>query len=208
MIRVVTVDDHELIREGVKKIVRSCEDIQVVGEASTFGEAKKVIQCSRPDIVILDINLPDMEGLLGLAELCREFPKVSFLILSMHGEDLHAVNALKLGASGYITKSMAAEELLQAILTVRSGKTYISSHVAELLARSVREKEHIERGTRLTVRERDVASRIGAGLRPKQIAAELNISISSVNTYRSRIFQKLGIKSNAALIRHVITKGL
>ena len=208
MIRIVISDDHELIREGVKKIVRSHPDVRIVGEAADLAGTLELVRQHQPDVVVLDINLPGYDGLDGLAELRRQFPDQRVVLLSMYGEDKYAVSALRAGAGGYVTKSMAADELVRAVRQVMSGATYISPQLAEQMARQVIEDAEVPAHQRLTAREHEILALIGAGLQVKQVAAELGISVSSVNTYRNRIFRKLGLHSNAALIRYALINGL
>ena len=206
MIGIVIADDHELIREGVKKIIRACADIRIVGEAADLARTLALVARHAPDVVVLDISLPGHEGLDGLAELRRRFPQQRVVMLSMYDEQRYALGALRLGAAGYITKAMAAEELVKAIRQVVAGSTYIGPRLAELMARQANEAPppHLN----LTPREADIVALIGAGMQIKQVAAELGISVSSVNTYRNRIFRKLGLASNAALIRYALKTGL
>jgi two-component system invasion response regulator UvrY len=209
MVRIVIADDHELIRVGVKKIIRPARDIKVVGEATDIGQALKTICAEQPELLLLDISLPGCEGLEGLLEVRRQFPALPVLMLSMYPEERFAIAAIKAGAAGYITKSMAAEELVSAIHKIIGGGSYVSPRLAELLAQDVREPSgSVAPHELLTERELQVASLIGAGKPVKQVAAELAISVSSVNTYRARIFRKMGLRSNAALIRYAVVKGL
>ncbi|MGZ8287796.1 MAG: response regulator transcription factor [Telluria sp.] len=208
MTRIVIADDHELIREGVKKIIRSSRDLNIVGEAAGFEELAALVPATSPDLVILDLSLPGYEGLAGLVELKARFPGLRVLILSMFAEEQYAVAALRGGAAGYVTKSMAAEELILAIRRVMGGGSYISDHLAGLLVMdAVIPQQHAVHET-LTQRELDVLRMIGSGRQIKQVSAELGISISSVNTYRARIFRKMGLSSNAALIRYALKYGL
>lgn len=208
MTRIIIADDHELIREGIKKIIRSSKDMQVVGEAGDVAGLIQLAAEHAPDIAILDIGLPGHDDLDGLAEVHHRFPDLPVIILSMYPEERFAIRALKTGASGYITKAMAAEELVKAIRKIKLGGSYISPRLAELLALDARAPRHVAPHDALTNRELQVVSMIGGGKRIKQIAAELAISISSVNTYRSRIFKKMGLSSNAALIRYAVEHGL
>lgn len=208
MITIVIADDHELIREGIKKIIRSSKDMKIAGEAADFEELATLVAQSAPDLVILDLSLPSYEGLAGLVELRTRFPDQRVLILSMFPEEQFAIAALRAGASGYVSKSMAAEELLLGIRRVMSGSTYVSAHLAGLLASDAARPPARPPHEALTARERDVLTMIGAGKQIKQVSAELGISISSVNTYRARIFKKMGLASNAALIRYAIKFGL
>lgn len=204
MIRIVIADDHELIREGIKKIIRSSRDMRIVGEAADIEGTIRLAGEHAPDIVILDISLPGHDGLDGLAEVRSRFPAMPVLILSMYPEERFAIRALKTGAAGYITKAMAAEELVKAIRKVMAGGSYISPRLAELLAQDVRAPRHVALHESLTNRELQILTLIGAGRQIKQVAAELAISVSSVNTYRNRIFKKMELCSNVALIRYAI----
>ena len=208
MIRIVIADDHELIREGVKKIIRACADIRIVGEAPDLARTLALVAQHAPDVVVLDISLPGHEGLEGLAELRRRFPAQQVVMLSMYAEERYAVSALRAGAAGYITKAMAAEELVKAIRQVVAGSTYIGPRLAELMARRALDPEPLPSHLSLTAREAEIVALIGAGMQVKQVAAELGISVSSVNTYRNRIFRKMGLASNAALIRYALKSGL
>ena len=208
MIRIVIADDHELIREGVKKIIRSCTDLRVVGEAPDLARTIGLVEQQAPDVVVLDISLPDYDGLEGLAELRRRFPAQKIVMLSMYAEERYAVNALRAGAAGYVTKSMAAEELVRAVRQVVAGETYIGPRLAAQMARQALEPPPVPSHHSLTAREAGIVALIGSGMQVKQVAAELGISVSSVNTYRNRIFRKMGLTSNAALIRYALKSGL
>lgn len=208
LIRLVIADDHELIREGIKKLVRPCADLKVVGEAADLRQAIALVAQVRPDVVVLDISMPDADGLDGLAALRRHFPGLRVIVLSMHAEERFALEALRAGALGYVSKTAAASELVDALRQAALGKPWIGPRVAELLEReaagpSVRPPHHL-----LTSREAEILALIGAGLQVKQVAAELSISVSTVNTYRNRIFRKMGLSSNAALIRYAMHHGL
>lgn len=207
MVRIIIADDHELIREGIKKIIRSSKDMRIVGEAADIAALVRLAEQHAPDIVILDISLPGHDDLGGLAEVHRRFPELPVLILSMYPEERFAVRALKTGAAGYITKAMAAEELVKAIRKIMAGGSYISPRLAELLAQDVRAPKCAPHEA-LTSRELQVLGMLGSGKQVKQVAADLSISVSSVNTYRSRIFRKMGVSSNAALIRYAVERGL
>lgn len=208
MITILIADDHELIREGIKKIIRASRDLKIVGEAAGFDQLSTLVEQGAPDLVILDLSLPGYEGLGGLVELKKRFPRQRVLILSMYPEEQYAVSALRAGASGYVSKSMAAEELVLAIRRIMAGSTYVSATLAQLLASDAAAPPARAAHEALTAREHDVLVMIGEGKQIKQVSAELGISISSVNTYRARIFKKMGLASNAALIRYAIKHGL
>ena len=208
MTSIVIADDHELIREGVKKILRGAPGLRVVAEAPDLAGTLAHVARHSPDLVVLDISLPGHDGLEGLAELRRHYPAQRVIMLSMYGEEQYGLAALKAGAAGYVTKTMAAEELVKAIRQVMEGGSYIGPRLAEQLARQALAPAEPIPHERLTVREREILVLIGAGLQVKQVAAQLGISASSVNTYRSRIFQKMELGSNAALIRYAVQHGL
>ncbi|MDN4053944.1 response regulator transcription factor [Massilia sp. YIM B02763] len=207
MIRVVIADDHELIREGVKKIVRHCADLKIVGEAADLKQSIALIAQVRPDVAVLDISLPDSDGLDGLAELRRHFPALRIVMLSMHPEERFALAAMRAGALAYVSKSMASSELVEAIRCVGTGRPWVGPRVAALLQQEG-DPAARARHESLTPRESEIVALIGAGLQIKQVAAELGISVSSVNTYRSRIFRKMGMSTNASLIRYALQHGL
>jgi DNA-binding NarL/FixJ family response regulator len=208
LIRLVIADDHELIREGIKKIVRPSADLKVVGEAADLKQAIALIAQVRPDVVVLDISLPDYDGLDGLAELRRHFPAVRVVMLSMHPEERYALPALRAGASAYVSKAAAAADLVEAVRRAAQGGTWLGARVSELLTHEASSAAPRAPHHSLTPREAEIIALIGAGLQIKQVAAELGISVSSVNTYRSRIFRKMGLCSNAALIRYALQHGL
>lgn len=208
MIRLVIADDHELIREGIKKIVRHCADLKVVGEAADLKQTVALIAQLRPDLVVLDVTLPDADGLEGLTALRRHFPGLRVVMLSMHPEQRYAVDALRAGALGYVSKGAATVELVEALRKGGQGTPWVGPRVAELLAREAAAPTPPPPHHLLTQREGEIVALIGAGLQVKQVAAELGISISSVNTYRNRIFRKMGLASNAALIRYALRHGL
>jgi DNA-binding NarL/FixJ family response regulator len=206
--RLVIVDDHELIREGIKKIVRACADLKVAGEAGDLKQALALVAQVRPDVVVLDISLPDANGLDGLAELLRCFPDLRVVMLSMHPEDGHALAALRAGALGYVSKASVSTDLVEAVRKAAQGLRWLGSRVAALLIQEASCPPPTPPHHLLTPREGEIVALIGAGLQVKQVAAELGISISSVNTYRNRIFRKMGLSSNAALIRYALRHGL
>lgn len=207
LIRLVIADDHELIREGVKKIVRQCTDLKVVGEAVDLQQAIALIAQVRPDVAVLDITMPDADGLDGLITLRRHFPDLRIVILSMHPEERYALEALRAGALGYVSKASASTDLVQAIRQAASGQAWLGARMDMLLAEPPGSRPHAPHHS-LTQREGQIVALIGHGLQVKQVAAELGISVSSVNTYRGRIFRKMGLNTNAALIRYAIQHGL
>lgn len=208
MIRILIGDDHALIREGLKKIIREEPDLEVTGEASHPQEVLDFVSREALDVVVLDISMPDKSGLEVLKEIRQRKPKLPVLMLSMHPEDRFAVRALKDGASGYVTKESAPDELVGAIRHVHRGGKYVSASLAERLANEITVDASRPLHESLSDREFEVMTKLGAGKTPKQIAQELSLSISSVNTYRSRILDKMNMQTNGEVMRYAIKNGL
>ena len=208
LIRLVLADDHELIREGIKKIVRHCVDLKVVGEAASLQQALALVAQVRPELVVLDVSMPDADGMNGLAALREQFPDLNVLMLSGHPEERYALAALRGGALGYVSKASPSADIIEALRHAGRGQRWLGPRVMSLLSEEARSPQPAAPHHLLTPREGEIVSLIGAGLQVKQVAAELGISISSVNTYRTRIFRKMGLSTNAALIRYALRHGL
>jgi len=208
MIRIIIADDHELIREGVKKILRGERDMRVVGEAENVGELLALVGQCEADVLVLDINLPGRSGLDALGELRGLQPGLPVVVLSMYSENRFALRVLKAGAAAYVSKASAADELVAAIRKAASGGRYISPVVADLLARELENPQGVAPHEKLSARESQILSLIGAGKSTKQIAYGLSISINTVNTHRARILEKMGMRANAELIRYAVEHGL
>ncbi len=208
MINVLVADDHALIREGLKKILNAEPDLKVVGEANNVVELLEQMKRLAVNIVLLDISMPGESGLDALKELRQKYPHVPVLILSIHPEQRFAVRALKAGASGYIMKQSAVEELVQAIRKVVSGGKYVSASLAEQLAIELDHEIGKPPHETLSDREFQVMRLIAAGKKSSEIAAELSVTLSTVNTYRSRILEKMKMQSNVDLTRYAIENGL
>jgi len=208
MIKVFIVDDHEIIREGLKKILKEETDLVVVGEAQNGDEVLEHIKDIDCDIMLLDMNMPGRSGLDLIGDLKNLKPNMHILVLSIHPEDKFALRTLKAGASGYVCKDTALEELVIAIRKVFSKGRYISTTLAEQLAFDfMPDKEQLPHET-LSGREQEIMVMLATGKKVKDIAADLNLSISTVFTYRVRIFEKLKIKSNVELTHSAITNKL
>ncbi|HEX6099202.1 MAG TPA: response regulator transcription factor [Thermoanaerobaculia bacterium] len=207
--RILCVDDHAIFRQGVKQILAQYDRQAKIGEAATAAAAMQLARESRWDMVILDLSLPDRSGLQVLTDLKREQPELPVIVLSMHAEDEYAIRALRIGASGYVTKESAPEELVDALQKVMRGGRYMTPTLAEKIAFSyaspaTNEKPHHS----LSERELEVLQLIGAGKSLKEIAAMLSLSVKSVGTYRSRVLEKMAMSTNADLIRYVIENNL
>lgn len=197
-----------LIREGFKKIISFETDMHICGEAKNGYEVLDSLRRKPCDVLVLDINMPDKNGLELLPQIKMEFPGLKVLMLSMNPEERFAIRALKSGASGYLSKDFAGEELVNAIHKVNSGRKYISPEVAELLAAEFDNDKDDTPHTRLSDREFQVFMLLGAGKAPNDIVEDLNISLSTVNTYRRRILEKMKLKTNADLIHYAIKNNL
>lgn len=204
MTRILIVDDHEIVRRGLKEIVSERPDLVVAGEATNGAEALELARARKFDVAIVDVAMPGRGGLDILKELRVARPALKIIVLSMYSEEQYAVRSLRDGALAYLTKGNAAEELLQAIETVSRGERYITPRVAERLARYVEEDGGGLPHERLSDREVQVLGMIGAGKTVSQIATELSLSMKTVSTYRARILTKMGMETNAQLIRYVV----
>ena len=208
MIKVFIADDHSLIREGFKKLLKDEMDIEVVGEAGNAKDTMEFVLKNNVDVLSLDINLPDKSGLDLLKEL-REFkPGLRVLILSMHPEDRFAMRVLKAGAFGYVTKESAGEELVKAIRKVHNGGKYVSATLAEKLVFEIQSGSDKPVHEILSDREFQVFQLIASGKTLAEIADSLSLAVTTVSTYRARILEKLNLHSNAELIHYAITNKL
>ena len=208
MIKVMIADDHPIIREGLKKIISKTHDMTVTDEASSGEELLKKIKVNTYDVIILDISIPDKSGLEILKDLQNRTQKTAVLILSMHPEDLYAIRALKAGASGYLTKGGDTEELITAIRKVARGGRYVSPNLAEKLANDLIFNSDQPLHEKLSDREYQIMTMLASGKSPKNIAAELFLSLPTISTYRSRILQKMNFKNNAEIIGYAIKNKL
>jgi two-component system invasion response regulator UvrY len=208
MIQVVIADDHQLVREGVKKVLSTDPEIAVIGEAADLAGALEVLSTTTTDVFILDLSLSHVHELEALRTVMQLFPDLRVLVLSSHSEERFGIAVIKLGAAGYLWKSRTADEVVTAVRRVHAGGRYLSNTLADLLAREVASPEPRHAHDRLTSRERQVLVLLAMGSPVKQVAARLDISISSVNTYRTRILTKLDMRSNADLIRYALQHGL
>jgi len=208
MIRVLIADDHALIREGLKKILKEETDMMVVGEACHPSEVLGFLATTLVDILVLDISMPDKSGLEVLKEVKHRHPKMPVLMLSVHPEERFAVRALKAGAAGYVTKESATEELVKAIRRACRGGKYVSPNLAEKLAEEIEVDSQKPLHQTLSDREYEVMCMLATGKTLTQVAEKLSLSTSSVNTYRARILEKMKMKTNAELMHYAIRNRL
>jgi two-component system invasion response regulator UvrY len=209
MTRVLLADDHVLVREGLKKILREELDITVVGEARTGAEIQDQVAKTKCDVLILDLSLPDKSGLDVLKDVKTRSPKMRVLILSTYPADRFALRCLKAGADGYLCKDTAAEELVVALRRVAGGKKYFSEEVSqELVEDLTRNVSHVLLHETLSDREFEIFCLLGSGKTISEIASLLNLSVSTVNTHRAHILEKMKMESNVQLIRYAIENKL
>jgi two-component system invasion response regulator UvrY len=203
VIRVYLVDDHTLLREGLRRMFSDTSDINVVGEAKSGHELLHSLSHKKIDVVVLDIPLPDMNSLDVLKEIKNTTPNIPVLILNMYSEDQNVIRAFRTGASGYLTKTQTSQDLINAVRKVASGHKYISEIEAEKLLGQLDPNEEMELYHKLSMREYKVMLMIASGRSIKKIADELNLSVSTINTFRSRILRKLNLVNTAEIISYV-----
>ena len=204
MIRIVIADDHAILRQGVRQILLAQSDMDVVGEAANYSEVMQQVRREECDVLLLDIAMPGKNGIDTLKQVKQEYPKLSVLILSMYPEDQYAIRALKAGASGYLTKVTAADQLVQAIRQVTRGRRYITAELAESLAANISGNQDVPAHELLSDREFQTLRQIAAGRTLAQIGEELALSPKTVSVYRARLLAKLQLSTNAELTRYAL----
>jgi len=204
VIRILIADDHAIVREGLKQIISDDPEMVVSAEASTGSQALDRLSKGAYDVVILDVSMPGGSGLEVLKQIRRTWPELPVIILTMYPEEHYAIRALKAGASGYLTKENAPEELVAAIKKAAQGGKYVSASLAEKLASYLEADTRKPLHERLSDREYEVMCMIGRGRTSTQIARELNLSVKTISTYRSRILEKMGMENNAEIIRYAV----
>jgi len=208
MIKVLITDDHPVVRKGIRQILEDDDRIEKVEEAGKGRELLDKLRDEKYDVILLDISLPGGNGLDLIAQIKKMQPSVAVLMLSIYSEELYAIKALKLGASGYLTKTSAPEELLTAIHKVSKGERYISISLADKLADNLITKSDKQLFQSVSAREMDVLMLLAAGKSFTQIAAELSLSPKTISTYRDRLLTKLKLKTTSELIRYAIMQSL
>lgn len=208
MIKVLIADDHTIVREGLKQILADTQDISVTGEASSGKEVLKKVARGKYDLILLDISLPGMSGLDVLKQIRLLKPNLPVLILSMYPEEQYAVRSLRAGASGYLTKESAPEELIRAIHRVATGRKYITESLAEKIVVDWNKDKAKALHETLSDREYQVFCLIASGKTVKEIANLLSLSIKTVSTHRSRILKKMQMKNSAQLTHYAIKHNL
>ena len=208
MIRVLIADDHQMFRDGLRRVLEEDPALQVVAEAETGPETLERSREFRPDVVLLDVVMPGRDSLEIVEELKKADRSVRVLILTSHAEDQYALRCLRAGADGYMTKIKASDELLTAIRKIHGGGKYISDALAELLAQNIGKDASLLPHERLSDREFQVMRMIGDGKTVSEIGNELNLSVKTVSTYRTRILEKTQLRNNAEIMRYVVDNHL
>ncbi|KZZ46114.1 MAG: response regulator transcription factor [Saccharospirillaceae bacterium] len=207
-IRIVVADDHPMVREGLKVSLESEDGLTVVADVNNGQEALDAAAELNPDVVMLDISMPVMNGMEACAEFKKRYPDIRILMITMHDDREYILKVVQSGAAGYVLKDVAAEELILAVQTVHQGGTYFSSSVAKTLFTDFSEAQTRQSNDVLSRREEDVLALLADGLGNKEIARELNISVRTVEAHRLKIKQKLNISTSAGLIRYALDHGI
>lgn len=207
-IKVIIADDHAILRAGLQQILADTDDIEVIAEAQTANEAIKIGCKSEADVLLLDISLPDRSGIEALKYIKRENDDIAILMLSMHKEDEYAVRALKAGAAGYLCKQSASSDLVNAIRTVVTGKKFITSEVAQILANQVDGDYQKAPHELLSDREFQTLTMIASGLSVGDIADKLSLSVKTISMYRSRVLEKMQLRNNSELMHYAFKYNL
>ena len=207
-IRVLIADDHAIVRQGLRQILSDTSDLTVTGEAENGVQAVQMVRSGEWDVILMDVSMPDRNGIDALKLIKKEFPRLPILILSMYPEEQYAIRALKAGAAGYLTKQSAPDLLVTAIRQVASGKKYVSPSLAEELANAIGEDSDRPAHEKLSDREYQTLCMIASGKTPTEIAEALNLSVKTVSVYRARLLEKMNLRNNAELTHYGLKHGL
>ena len=209
MIKVLLADDHSIVREGLRKVLEDDNDIKVIAEAPDGETAFDKAMEERPDVAVIDISMPGMDGLEVVSRMSAYCPDIPVLILTMHEEEQYVIRAIETGAMGYVTKQSAPEQLVAAVKKIHSGGRYLTEKASEALAlRVLRGNKNKNPTESLSMRELQVLRKLASGSTNREIATAYNISVKTVDTYRSRILKKLNLRNNADLSRYAMQNKL
>ncbi len=210
MIRVLVADDHTILRQGLVTLLSADPDIQVVAEASNGLEALEKAEKTRPQVVIIDISMPQMNGMEAVKQIHKLLPDCKILVLTMHEEQEYVIHMVRAGASGYLIKDSASEELLGAVKALSSGKSYFGQYAASVLAAQYSQPDQNweDPYRNLTAREREVFHILIDGKTTKEIARVLDISVKTAENHRGKVLEKLGVANTAELVRYAAKHNL
>ena len=212
MLRIVVADDHELVRRGLRNLLETRPNWEVVGEAVTGRQAVEVTKRLSPDLIIMDISMPELNGLEATRQICKLAPDTQVLILSIHENEQLVHEVLEAGARGYVLKSDAGRDLIEAVDSLCQRKPFFTPKISEMVLEGYLKggaaADHSKAQSRLTAREREIVQLLAEGLTNKEVAENLNISVKTVETHRSHIMEKLGIHSLGDLIRYAVRNHL
>lgn len=214
-INVFLVDDHQIVRDGIKSLLLDSSEISIAGEALNGKELMEKIENARPDVILMDISLPDISGIELTKQITQQFPEIKIVILSMYTQEEFITNSIASGAKGYLPKNTTQQELLNAIITVYNGKEYYNDTVSKIILENyistVRKSKEAEEGKdeeNLSVREKQILKLYVEGMTNQQIADKLFISIRTVESHKNHIMQKLGVKSTVELVKYAIRNNI
>ncbi|MBN1152565.1 MAG: response regulator transcription factor [Dehalococcoidia bacterium] len=207
-VRLLIADDHAVVRQGIRQILTDAPEVQIVAEAATGMEALELMRDADVDLVILDLSMPGLSGLDIVRQMRQDRPLVRILVLSVHPEEQYAVRVMKAGASGYLTKDSAPEELISAVRHIATGHKYVTATLAERLALELDNAGDRLPHQSLSDREYEVMLLVAEGLKVQEIADRLSLSVKTVSTYRTRLLQKMRMRNNADVVRYAVREGL
>ncbi len=211
-IRIVLADDHKLMRSGLRVLLEQQPDFAVVGEASDGRDAVALVAAQRPDVLVMDIGMPSLNGIEAAAQITQSHPEVSIVMLSMHSDESYVLRALKAGAKGYLLKDSAEADLIRAVHAVADGKSFFSPAVSKVLlddyVRKLKRSGTEDPYDLLTPREREVLQLVAEGKSNKEVAQLLNLSVYTIETHRSNIMEKLNLHGVPELILYAVRKGI
>ena len=205
-LRLILADDHPILRQGIRALVE-CEGMQVIAEAADGLQLVQHVTAQLPDVVVAEVSMPTLSGIDSTRQMLALFPSLGVVLLTMHDDESRVAEALRAGARGYVPKTQAADELLEAVRTVAAGGTYLSSKISRLVANAYVSGTDMLADP-LTVRERVVLQMIADGHTTRQIAATLNVAVKTAESYRTRVMEKLDIHDTAGLVRYAVRRGV
>jgi two-component system response regulator NreC len=211
-IRILLADDHTVVRKGLRLLLESQPEFQVIADAANGREAVAMADQHRPDVVVMDVAMPTLNGIEAARQISARLPQTAVVFLSMHADESYVLRALKVGARAYLLKDSAEHDLINAVKAVSEGKAFFSPAISKMLVedymRQMQERKLEDSYELLTTREREVLQLLAEGKNNKEVAGILNLSLYTVETHRSNIFQKLNLHSGAELILYAIRKGV